>query len=662
MARDVTLGWTGCILAIALAAACGDDDGGAADDGDGAVDTAPECNPLGGARCLLPFPSSIYSRDDDDSPTGVRLDIPEGALPANAAGVAADPALFDGRDGFSPAAPIIAAFATGVDASNLPRWTNFDASLASDSPTVLVDMETGERVPHFAELDARGPSPDEQSLYIRPAVLLEGGRRYAVAIRSSLRAADGSALPVPAGFRSIRDGGDSGHERLERIRPRYEDIFAALAAHDIEPDDLVVAWDFVTASRDSMRRDVIAARDAALELLAGSMADLAIEVTRDEASEDPRFVREIEGFFEAPLLLTDGGEITDESRLIRGGDGLPATDGLYRIPFDAIVPACALVADAPVGIMVYGHGLNGTSDQVASSGTRIAAAGLCMVAIGTDLRGMSAPDVPNIISVLGNVNRGPLIFEALIQGVVNHISLVQVARERMASELFVDGENRSLVDPAQVVYYGISQGGIFGATIAAYDPVIERSVLQVGAMNYSLLLERSIDWPQYQVVLQTAYPNAIDMSIVLSLMQMQWDATDPVGVADAVLTGGIPGVPEKRLFMQIGVGDDEVSNLASEYQARSMGIPVVAPTVYQPWGVALAEEPVPNGLVIFDFGLNSPTPATNEPPPDNDVHSQVRRREATIEMMRGFYATGEIVSACGASGCVCHRGGCGAEL
>ena len=653
MPRTWTIG-IGIIAALA-GAACGDDKS----HGPG---TAPECNPLGGDRCLLPFPTSLYLADDPDSPTGVRVDIPAGALPTNEDGVAIDPALLNSHDGFSPAAPILAAFAVGIDPSNLPSWTDFDASLAPDSPTVLIDMETGELVPHFAELDARAPFPEEQALYIRPAVLLAGGRRYAVGIRNNLKAVGGGDLPRSEGFQSILDGAASDHERLERIRPRYQAIFAALAEHGIAEDDLVVAWDFVTASRESLRRDMIAARDAALDLLAESMDGLEIEITRDEPSGDERFAREIEGFFEAPLLLTEGGEVTIDTRLLRGPDGLPRTDGLYKVPFDAMIPACALEAEAPVPMLVYGHGLLGDSDQVMSGGTRTAAAGLCMVAIGTDLRGMSTPDLPNVIRTLADMNRGPLIFETLIQGVVNHIALVQVARARMAAELFVTDADQSLVDADTVHYYGISQGGIFGGTIAAYDPVIEKAVLQVGAMNYSMMLERSGDWPTYALVLHGAYQNALDVAILLSLMQMQWDTTDPVAVADAMLTGGIPGVPDKQVLMQIAVADVEVSNLASQYQVRSMGIPVLTPSVQEPWGISAAPGPLENALVIFDFGLADTIPVTNEPPPENEVHSQVRKREATIEMMRRFYQTGEIVQTCGDSGCDCAHEACGAEL
>ncbi len=642
------------ILGIALALACGDN-------GNSGTDVAPECNPLGGDRCVMPFPSSLYLTDDASTATGVRVDIPEGALPKNEDGMPIEPGLFNAHDGFSPAAPILAAFAVGVDPSNLPSWTDYDASLSPDSPTVIVDMETGELVPHFAELDARAQLPEQQALYIRPAVLLAGGRRYAVAIKRTLKAKDGSELPRSDGFQSILDGGKSDHERLERIRPRYADIFAALAEHDIQPDDLVVAWDFVTASRESLRRDMIAARDTALDLLAERMDDIQIEITRDEPSGDARFAREIEGTFEAPLLLSNGGEPKIDTRLLRGADGLPRTDGLYKVPFDAMIPACALEAEAPVPMLVYGHGLMGSSDQVMSGGTRTAAAGLCMVAIGTDLRGMSEIDAPNVVRTLADANRGPLVFETLIQGVVNHIALVQVARERMAHELFVDDDDQSIVD-GTVHYYGISQGGIFGGTIAAYDPVIEKAVLQVGAMNYSMMLERSGDWPTYALVLNGAYQDPLDVALILSLMQMQWDTTDPVSVADALLTGGIPDVPEKQVLMQIAIADVEVSNLASEYQVRSMGIPVLMPSVDAPWGIETSAGPLSSGLVIFDFGLGDTIPLTNEPPPENEVHSWVRKREATIEMMRTFYSTGEIVQTCGDSGCDCAHDGCGAEL
>ena len=95
-------------LAISFAAACGGDDA--------TTSGVPEaCNPLGGASCLLPWPSAAFMKEDATSPTGYRLDLAEASMPVNVDGLVIDPAVFNRWDGFSPSAPIVVAFPTGVD-------------------------------------------------------------------------------------------------------------------------------------------------------------------------------------------------------------------------------------------------------------------------------------------------------------------------------------------------------------------------------------------------------------------------------------------------------------------------------------------------------------------------------------------------------------------
>jgi hypothetical protein len=644
---------------LALAAvACGDNSG------DVEIETPPQCNPLGGASCVTPWPSAIYEIDDPGTRTGRRLAIPADALPQNNGGVRISPDPLNALDGFSPAAPMLIAFSTGIDPSNLVHYSRYEASITPESPTVLVDMSTGELVHHFAELDAPAAArPDRQALFIRSAAMLKGGTRYAVAIKRTLKAQDGSDLPIPEGFRAIRDGGRTTHALLEQVRPRYAAIFDALEAHGIARKDLVTAWDFTTSSRESTRADVLAARDAALLAMGPSGANLTYTVTTDTAPSDTQIARRIDGQFDAPLFLTNSGGTEPGTKLVRGPDGKPVTGGMYRVPFTAIVPACALQSQTPVPLMIYGHGLLGDSTQVASSGTRHASAELCMVVVGTDMRGMATVDVPGVASALSDANNGSLIFDVLVQGMVNHVAMVQIARGPMAQALFRKQNGMPLVDPSKFYYYGISQGGIMGGTVCAIDPVIERCVLQVGAINYSILLERSRDWPTYHGILLAAYRDPLDVTLVVNLMQHQWDRTEPTAIADVLVGAGVPGAPQKQVFMQIAIADDEVSNVASEYQARTMGIPTVTPSPYVPFGLQGSAGPVRNGLVIYDFGLGATIPPTNEPPPDNNVHSNIRNKRATIEMMRRFYATGEIVQLCTApTGCDCTAGGCGADL
>jgi hypothetical protein len=641
---------------LVLLTACG---GG----GDPDLATPAQCNPLGGVNCITPWPSGIYEVDATNA-TGRQLDVPAGALPTNIDGIAIEPTRFNLRDGFSSSAPMIMAFETGVDPANLVPSTDIGASLTAASPTVVIDMATGELVPHFAEVDAAATDrPAEQALYIRPAVMLKGSTRYAVAIKRTLKARGGAELAIPEGFASILSGERTSHALLERVRPRYDAIFASLAAHGITPADLVTAWDFTTASRASVRADLVAARDATLAASGTDGANLAFTVATNVPTSDPLIAARIDGEYDAPLFLNNGGNPGGASQLLRDANGLPAPSGLYRAPFTAIIPQCALDSPTPVPMVIYGHGLLGDSGQVASAGMRAAAAGVCMVAVGTDMRGMSDIDVPNVALALNDVNNGGLIFDTLLQGMANHVALVQLARGAMATDLFVDTGGASIVDPDRFFYYGISQGGIMGTTVCAIDPVIERCVLQVGAINYSLMLERSLDWPLYGQIVEGAYPDALDVALILNLMQHEWDRTEPTSVADIIVGEGFPGTPTKQVFMQIAIGDVEVANIASEYQARTMGIPVLTPSPYVPYGLEASAGPVPSGLVIYDFGVGATIPPTNEPPPDNDVHSGIRKREATIDMMREFLLNGNVTQMCTApTGCDCVNDGCGAEL
>ncbi len=639
---------------VLLLAACGG--------GDLDLATPKQCNPLGGARCSAPWPSSVYEIDDAASPTGRRLAIPKGALPTNIDGIAIEPDLWNELDGFSSAAPMIMAFAEGVDPANLVHYSNYAASTTDASPTVVIDLESGELVTHFAELDVAGVDrPASQALFIRPYKLLAGSHHYGVAIKKTLKAKGGGELAVPEGFQAILDDEKTTHPLLERVRPRYKELFEKLAAKGIAKEDLVTAWEFTTRSRESVRADLLNARDAGMPLMGTNGASLTY-TSATMTQGDARIAFRYDGMFDAPLFLSSG-RAGPGVKMLRDGDGKPKPSGLYKVPFTAIVPQCALTAAAPVPILIYGHGLLGNATQVAGLGPRSAGIDACMVVIGTDMRGMSDVDVPNVALALNDANSGNLIFDVLVQGMINHVALVQVARGPMAAALFAKQGGGSLVDPNRVYYYGISQGGIMGTTVCGIDPVISKCVLQVGAMNYSLLLERSRDWPTYKTTLNGAYPDPFDDVMVINLMQQQWDRTEATSVVDTILPHTFPGTPQKQVLMQMAIADDEVSNIGSEMWARTMNVPVIMPSPYVPFGLQTSSMPVPNGLVIYDFGLGSTIPHGNEAPPDNTVHGNIRNKGATTAMMKRFYETGEIVQMCTApKGCDCTAGGCGAEL
>ena len=202
-------------VALALAStllACGSDDP--------SFPIELHCNPLGIDSCMAPWPSSVFEVADGSTPTGRKLAIPDGALLTNANAAPVDPAAWNRADGYSAAAPMVTIFPGGIDGSTLVNQTRFADSLGASATTVIVDMTTGERVAHFAELDMTATAPDRQAIIIRPAARLSGGHRYAVAITKAVKSKGGGDLPVSPGFQAILDGTTTSHPLLEAARPR----------------------------------------------------------------------------------------------------------------------------------------------------------------------------------------------------------------------------------------------------------------------------------------------------------------------------------------------------------------------------------------------------------------------------------------------------------
>src|SRR5678809_561782 len=102
-------------------------------------------------------------------------------------------------------------FPAGVSPDGLPSFKSPEDSLAPGSPIVVLDLDRGERAAFFAEVDQNIVDVADRALVIRPLVRLAERTHYAVAIRNTVKSADGSALPVSPGFAALRDGTGFDH-------------------------------------------------------------------------------------------------------------------------------------------------------------------------------------------------------------------------------------------------------------------------------------------------------------------------------------------------------------------------------------------------------------------------------------------------------------------
>jgi hypothetical protein len=624
------------------------------------LDVPAECNPLGGEGCALPWPSSIYEVADEASPTGIRLAVPLGALPGNADGIEIDVAPINARSGFSPLANIIITFPGGVD-GDLPSWDDLGASLEPGSATVIIDAETGARVAHFAEVDANITSGDfsDQALYLRPAARLRGNTRYVVGITKALKARGGGELARPAAFQALVDGTITDHALLEAMRPRFHEVLANLNADGVATEDLVVAWDFKTADDESLIVDARSARGAALDAAGPEAEEVTYAITLDESpdSRDAGLSRRIHLDVEFP-------KIADENGFFRDGDGNVEARGTITEPVIIMVPACATPAN-PASIVIFGHGFFGDLSESEGSYMRRYAKDTCSVVVGGLWRGMSIDDQAAATLTLNDINRARPFAEHTWQGIADFMNLTALAKFRLPTELLVDDPAakapQSIVDPARVEYYGISQGGILGATLFPWDPNLEKAALHVGGANWAMLFERSTKWAIYGEPLKGAYDGELPSVIMQQVLTMAFEIIDGATIAPWALDGSLAeGLPPKQIIQHMSVGDALVANLTSLYWTRSAGLPSLeSASTYAPFGIEPAADGVGSALIIMDESP-SPLPPTSNllNAADNEAHENIRRRTATVDQLIEFFAEGTISNTCDGV-CDCAAGSCG---
>ena len=187
-----------------------------------------DCNPVEDSHCLLPFPSDFYLTEDAATATGQRMSFGPGSLPVNVDGVALDPVYLHEKDGFSPTGSMFAHL-PGASLQGVITWQAPEGYLADDAKTVLLDAETGARIPHFVEREAAAEA-ERSLLMLRPMQSMGMGRQIIVGIRG-LVDEGGAAVAAPEGFAALRDDTAGGSDiELQLSHPDRDALLKAARA------------------------------------------------------------------------------------------------------------------------------------------------------------------------------------------------------------------------------------------------------------------------------------------------------------------------------------------------------------------------------------------------------------------------------------------------
>ena len=397
-----------------------------------------------------------------------------------------------------------------------------------------------------------------------------------------------------------------------------EDLFSTLQGDGIQRSNLYMTWDFTVASEHSLAGRALAIRDNALHQLGddtpgngtidGSSPTFHISNVIDapNAALPANTLRQVDGeLTNIPCYLHPNCQPGGTFNFLPNGDVDPTPNGTADdnstttgVRFRCLVPNSAVTGTTvnPTQSGIFGHGLLGDYTQVSdmikftNSEANVSNTTWC----ATNWAGFSSDDIRQVIATLGDVSNFSKLSDRMVQGFVNMIYLDRAMLNaggfdtNAAFQLDPDGAGGnppvSVLDPSQGLYWeGISQGAIMGGALTALEPDLTQSVLDVTGMNYSTLLRRSADSAQYFELpglgLYANYTNQQERPLLLSLMQLLWDRGEANGYAEHMTSDPLPNTPAHHVLLQLAYGDHQVSNLAAETEARTIGAQVETPAL-----------------------------------------------------------------------------------
>lgn len=594
----------------------------------------PGGNPLVPEVAALPYPSDFYLVDDPSTPTGRRLELPEEVMPRSV-----DATLFD-QDGYTIIPAILAYLPGGTDVASLPSPTDHAATIADDSSVMLVREGTWERVGILAELDQTTTDTSQQAIIIRPLQALEYDTGYVVILRDSLRRLDGTPHEPSEVYAALRDDVRTGIDEIDRQRDDFDLVRAAITGTGLEQDEVVLAWSFHTRSEEAVSRPLVSMQ------LAANVAPMGdYEITSNVVDGTNR---QIEGTVDVPNYVNP-----ETGLVVLDSQGDATQFGVREVPFVLTIPD---TIDEARPVIIYGHGFLGTRAQTTRGSLNDMCSDYRISAAGMEF-GFHENIVPIITRAFGGdwLAMNEVVAEVQ-QSFVNSTFLARLIREELVDDATigpVTGDH-PVLDPDNVHYMGISNGGTFGYVMAATSPQLERSVMVVGGGGLIHFLQRATQWNMFGPLLRLVIRDPIDQQLAFSLIQQVLDPVDSMNYMRRLVTNRYEGMRPMRAQMHMAIGDSQVNNLVTEWAMRSAQIPVVVPSPKDIWGLPTVSADLPAGapadvdavMHVYDEHV-TPSPVTNIPPAeDNGTHGTVRDLPSYQVHVGRFLTENIFVHAC----------------
>ncbi|MGE0784873.1 MAG: hypothetical protein AB7S26_04230 [Sandaracinaceae bacterium] len=565
--------WVPVLVLFAAACDSGEPaaDAGAPDAG--RPDAGPDglCNPLEPSRCLLPWPSNVFTDEDPSTETGLRLHVDAPLLNARDTGDSIALA-----DGFSRVGTLVAYFPVPIDVANAREVVHL----------ILTEADHLERLREEPLRFETISTEDGQTILLaHPKRPLEAAADYAVVITDGLRGMDGGALSPTMPTRVALGLATPETDDERALADRYADLRALLTERSIDPAHVLQAWDFTTRSAEDPRRVLRFMRDASIAAVDSGAA--GIEIYSVEVPTDaPEIACIVYG------RLTNLPEYLDEDDgFVPDADGNPTPLGTRDSPFRVLVPA----GTDDYRFVMYGHGTGGNErDDLFDREL----AGLGIAKVNVRFYGWTDSDVLLTLANLQQLFAGSFAAAAFFAEALAHAAAIQHAMEGILGDVLRGAElsttsmgtmpnpaaGRGPELSAPRVWVGGSQGGTAGLIYASLEPSVHHAVINVPGAAWSQWVWHSYLWDLLHDLELMRYRDDIDLATGLAIGQTNLDMVDGASWID------VQRADPTTFLIQESMGDPVLPNPGTEMVAVVAGAQQVGAVLEPIEGVPTATE------------------------------------------------------------------------
>ena len=500
---------------------------------------------------------------------------------------------------------------------------------------VNLDSPSPEFVDFDVELVPEKTGDPKTTLILTPTLPLAPRTRYGVVVTNQVHDAKGACIAPSATMQELL-GGTATSAKLTRLAGRYSDLFKRLEATGTigGPGDVSGATVFTTQHTvdDSV---------AIAKFIRGAAAPT---YTAIGACTDPGPT--------ATYVICEGSFPASDFRIAERAvaeDHMP--QATYTLPVTTYLPK---TGTAPFPTIIYGHGLGGDRHQAEQLAVLASPQGYATVAIDAVKHG-DHPDAPGSLgsaaSFFGlSLNLSdPLDSIALRdhwrQSTYDKLQLVELLRGGVDA----DGDGNVDVDTDQLLYLGVSLGGIMSAEFTSFVPELDLSIPIVPGARVTNIIK---DGAMFSQVISLLKGQATDGQIArfFPVVQTVVDRGDAGVYTEHMVQKRLPGFASRtpQVLMQMVINDDTVPNSTNLFFAHGLGVPHVGDELLK-IGVVPHQQALPvsgnldathtGGVFQFDIDYVDNGPMTQQATHSNIAGNPVAIAQS-LHFIDTYYAAG----------------------